>query len=606
MCSYYQLMFVLYTLLANVLTLYLFTDYYLNIILDKYVKDDHVENKYFDHIVVGGGTAGIIVASRLAENKAHRVLLIEAGPQISFLHDIPIITSIFQKSVIDWQHQTESQFNACFAMKNNSSQWPTGKVLGGSSRINFNIHLRGHISTDYLSWQSGHEWTKEDVLYYFKKYENSGSPNKKQFFSHQPAHVTPIAAAILEAANELGYNTSLNMNNDNFQLSRQDGGSFSLTPVTIRAGARLSAEHLYLKTKRKKNLTILTNAQVTKVLFKNNYEANGVEYNKFNRVFKVYALKSVVISAGTLNTPKILMLSGIGPTRKLTPLKIPVIADLEVGENLQDHIITGLDMITLANTLGLSFNDFVSPINIYKYFFKGTGVWTHPGCEAIGLLRIPSDNKNCSASSPDLQFMLLPFGVSSDAGAVYLNNVNLKNHLWDEYFQPLIEHQVITLAPVLLHPKSRGYVTLDINHKIIVQPNYLQKSEDIHVLIHGMKLVNKFTKTKALLKFGAKFNTKHFPGCKNHEFGSTNYWECYIKHMTMTSYHPVGTCKMGSINENSVVDHSLRVHKLNKLYVVDASIMPSMPSGNTNAVVAMIAEKGADLIKKDCYEKLKK
>ncbi|XP_025414038.1 uncharacterized protein LOC112686115 isoform X2 [Sipha flava] len=515
---------------------------------------------------------------------------------------------MLQKSPIDWQHRTEPQFNACLAMKNNSSHWPSGKVLGGSSRINFNIHFRGYIPTDYLSWQSGQDWSREDVLYYFNKYEKTGtcnrSPNKKKFFSHQPTHVTPIAAAILEAANELGYNTSLSMNTDNFQISRQNSGSFSLTPVAIRAGTRLSAEHLYLKSKKKKNLTVLTNAYVSKVLFKNNYEANGVEYSKFNKIFNVYALKSVVISAGALNTPKILILSGVGPANQLRSLQIPVIADLAVGENLQDHIITGLDMITIGKSLGLSFKDFISPINVYRYFYKGTGVWTHPGCEVVGLLQLDKNNNN--VSSPDLQLMLLPFGASSDAGAAYFNHVNLKNELWNEYFQSLVGKQVITLAPVLLHPQSRGYVKLNKNYDIVIQPNYLQKSKDVDSLIQGMKLVKKFVETKALSKFDATFNTKHIPGCKNYNFGSKLYWECYVRHITLTSYHPVGTCKMGDINEQSVVDHSLKVHKLNKLYVIDASIMPSMPSGNTNAVVAMIAEKGADLIKKHGYERTQK
>ncbi|XP_016657101.1 glucose dehydrogenase [FAD, quinone] isoform X2 [Acyrthosiphon pisum] len=517
---------------------------------------------------------------------------------------------MFQKSPIDWKHQTESQLDACLAMKNNSSQWPAGKVLGGSSRINFNIHVRGHISTDYLSWQSEQDWTKEDVLYYFNKYEKADtynrSPNIKQFFSHQPTHVTPIATAILKAANDLDFNTSFDMNNDGFHISRRDGGSFSLTPVSIRTGARLSAEHLYLKSRKKKNLTVLTNALVTKVLFKHNFEANGVMYNRFDQVYKVHALKSVVMSAGTLNTAKILLLSGIGPANQLKPLKIPVIADLSVGENLQDHIITGLDMITLEKSLDLTFKDFISPINIFKYFFKGTGTWTHPGCEAVGLLQLPSDKKNYSVSSPDLQFMLLPYGVSSDAGAAYFNHLNFKNEIWKEYFQPLVGKQVISLAPVLLHPQSRGYVKLDNNHEIVVQPNYLQKSHDVSVLVQGMKLVKKFAETKPLLKLGAMFNTKPFPGCKKYKFGSDNYWECYIRHMTLTSYHPVGTCKMGSIHNRSVVDHSLRVHKLNKLYVIDASIMPSMPSGNINAVVAMIAEKGADLIKKHCFQRTQK
>ncbi|XP_050421956.1 glucose dehydrogenase [FAD, quinone]-like [Adelges cooleyi] len=606
---YAYCLYLLYALLANIFTGYLILNYYYNIALDKYVEN-HPTTKYFDHIVVGAGTAGIAVASRLAENGAYSVLLLEAGPRVSSLHDIPLTTSIFQKSIIDWQHQTEPQAEACLALNNRSSQWPTGKVLGGTSRINFNIHLRGHVSTDYLNWQSGHEWSRDDVLHYFKKYEMAdmyfGSPIKKQkFFSQRPTHTTPVATTILEAAEELGYTISQDMNSDDFRITGTDSGSFSFAPVATKFGYKTSSEHLYLKKKSKQNLVILTNAEVKKVMFRNNYEARGVVYSKFGKSFKVFASKSIVISAGALNTPKILMNSGVGPVDQLKPLKIPLVADLPVGENLQDHIITGMDMIVLNKSLGLTFLHVTSPLNMYKYVFEGTGIWTHPGCEAIGLIRLPSKDNN-SNSSPDLQIMLLPFGITSDAGSLYLSHSNLKRDKWDEYFKPLVGKQVITLGPVLLHPKSTGHVKLNSNRDIVIQPNYLKNKQDVRILIEGMKLVKKFSQTKALSKFGAQLYEKPFPGCNKHNFGSDRYWECYVRHITFTSHHPVGTCKMGNINEKSVVDHSLRVHNLNNLYVIDASIMPSMPSGNTNAVVAMIAEKGADLIKKHCFERKQK
>ncbi|XP_050542948.1 glucose dehydrogenase [FAD, quinone]-like isoform X2 [Daktulosphaira vitifoliae] len=565
-------------------------------------------------MTVGGGTAGIIVATRLAENKAHSVLLIEAGPRVSSIHDIPLATSMFQKSVIDWKHSTVSQKEACLAMNNKSSQWPTGKVLGGTSRLNFNIHLRGHVSTDYLTWQSGYEWSQDDVLYYFKKYEKAdkyfGSPKKRQkFFSQKPSHTTSVATSILEAAKELGYTTSLDMNSDNFYLSENVNGCFSLTPVATEHGSRLSSEHLYLKNKVQNNLIVLTNAEVKKILFKSNYEAQGVIYTKYGHSFKVLASKSVVISAGTLNTPKILLNSGIGPVNQLKTLKIPPVIDLPVGENLQDHVITGMDMIILEQSLGMSFIDLISPINMYKYIFKGKGIWTHPGCEVVGLMRLPNKENKTEhqiLSSPELQLMLLPFGLTSDAGSMYFSNLNLKFKLWKEYFEPLVGKQVITLGPVLLHPKSLGHVRLNSDRNIIIEPNYLQNKEDVRVLVEGMKLVQKITETDALSQFGAKFNKKKFPGCDKYNFGSEHYWECYVRHMTFTCHHPVGTCKMGYNNKKSVVDHSLRVHNLNKLYIIDASIMPSMPSGNTNSVVAMIAEKGADLIKQHNFENNKK
>lgn len=366
--------------------------------------------------------------------------------------------------------------------------------------------------------------------------------------------------------------------------------------MNLRNGKRWTPADSLLSTKPD-NLHILTNAAVTKVLF-NNFEAYGVQYSHLQTKKTIKARKGIVLSAGVIGSPKLLMLSGIGPEKHLNKLKIPVHQNLPVGENLQDHVTTGLDLIILNETLPVNVEKMMSFLAPFSYFILGEGPWTTVGCEAVGFCHTNATSRD---SKPNLGFMVLPVGVTQDGGIHLKNAVSISQHVWDKYFGKLIGKQVISIIPIVLHPKSVGTVKLrntDPDAVPIINPRYLSKSEDVAVLIEGIKLIQKLIETPPMQKFGAKLNRHKFPGCEHFMFDTDSYWECYVRHLTLTAYHPVGTCKMGhSKDKTSVVDYNFKVIGTNKLFVADASVMPSLISGNINAAVALLAEKAADSIK---------
>ncbi|XP_014261875.1 glucose dehydrogenase [FAD, quinone]-like isoform X2 [Cimex lectularius] len=588
--KYYWILYI-YCTFAGIFSLFLFVHKQCENAREWVFNNDfeNILEKEYDFIVVGSGTAGSLVAGRLAENVEHDVLLIEAGGEASSLQDIPIISPMQQKSPYDWQYKTVPQKSSCLGMKDRRSLWPGGKVLGGSSRLNYMVYLRGH-KTDFDNWTYRNDWSFSEILYYFKKSENQQglySNDKKHHGTEGPVFVselsfsTDLVDGLLGAGRELGYKT-VELN----QLTSSPG--MMQVQVTGHRGARWSSDYAMKKLlKNRFNLRIMTNTFVEKVLLRYGFEAYGVQYKRNNQRGQVLARKAVILSAGTVGSAKILLLSGIGPQAELRDIGIKPIIDLPVGKNLQDHVTSGLDLIILNQTLPLSVEALLnSPLYAYQYFVKGKGVMSHPGCEVVGLFHLEN------GTGPDLQLMALPSGLSTDAGAVMRD-------LWEEYFVPLIGKQVVTILPSLLHPKSRGSVQLSSSNpddQPLIDPQYLSHPDDVKILVKGFRLIEELIETNAMKKMGAHIYEKALPGCENLHFRSDEYWECYVRHLTLTSYHPVGTCKMGN-NENSVVDHSLRVHKTNNLFVIDASIMPTLPSANTNAAVMMIAEKGADAIK---------
>lgn len=338
------------------------------------------------------------------------------------------------------------------------------------------------------------------------------------------------------------------------------------------------------------NLTLLTNSILSKLLIRKKH-VYGVKFIKNNKVFIKRCRKAVILSAGVIGTPKILMLSGIGPKDHLEKLGISVIKDLPVGKNLQDHVTTGIDLIMVNNDLQLSILDMMSPKSIYNYYVGNGGPWSTPGCEAIAFFNSLDDS-----SQPDLQLMALPLGITKDAGAHLHKLFGILPNIWNNYFHSLSYENMITILPIVLHPKSKGTVELassDYRDKPLIDPKYLSNEDDIEVLIKGIRIIQKLLDTPSMKSLNAKIINKHFPGCENFIFDTDEYWECYIRHMTLTSYHPGGTCKMGSIeNSDIVVDRdTFKVKGFENLMVADASVFPNLPSGNINAAVMLIAEK---------------
>lgn len=425
------------------------------------------------------------------------------------------------------------------------------------------IHVRGNLS-HYLEMFHG-KHTKEFITKQFEFVENN------ILHLNDVQYESELADAVLAAAKELNYDTL----GIDFKIG------FAKSIVSQKNGKRWSISDNLDPSKH-----VITNTLVEKVILKGN-TARGISVLQSGRKSNIYARKGVILSAGTINTSKILQLSGVGPENLLKSLGIPVVKNLPVGRNLQDHIGSGLDFVLFNQSLSISAMDMINPINVLQYFINGKGPWTTPGCEVIGFL----STKN--QSDPDIQFMVLPVGLSADRGGLLKNNVNIKDEVWDKYFSKCFHSYVGTILPLILHPKSRGHVFIkstDPRIPPLIDPKYLSHKDDRETIINGLKLVIEFVNTKAIQNVGGYINKNHFPGCENFEIFTDTYFDCYIKHLTLTSYHPVGTCSMGMPDsKKTVVDTSFKVLGVESLYVADASVLPTLPSGNINAAIAMMA-----------------
>ncbi|KAJ8916103.1 hypothetical protein NQ315_004469 [Exocentrus adspersus] len=529
---------------------------------------------------LGCGSAGAVVARRLAEDKNLKILILEAGKHGNNLLDIPSIGLLLQKTPFDWQYATTPQASSCFALNNKSSQWPMGKIVGGTGMLNNMIYVRGHPE-DFRHWFGSNEnynFTTQ-ILPYFEKLEsqNFNDDTRSSVYLSDLVYTSTIPEFILNAARELDSGVSENI------LNCMQG--FGLPKVNIKGGARWTASHRLIQLDQS-NIFLRTNRVVEKILFHGNFEAYGVQYSHLGKSYRVTASKGVVLSAGV-----------IGPRTHLEEINIVTKIDLPVGENLQDHVTTGFDLILLNQTINYGMRHMLNPYSLFEYFWSGTGPWTTPGCEVLAFF----NTENKLNAVPDLQFMVMPLGTNEDDGLHIRHLLGISDSAWNNYFSLLNRTKAMTILPILTHPKSRGTVRLkdaDSKSMPVIDPKYLSRKEDVEILLKGIELIKNLVKTEHMQTFGAKFNTNIFPGCESFEFDSKAYWECYVRHLTITSYHPVGTCKMGHEQDpTSVVDYSFKVKGTNNLYVVDASVIPTITSGNINAAVLMLAEMASDTIK---------
>ena len=536
----------------------------------------------FDYILVGAGSAGCVLANRLSANPAVSVLLLEAGgPDTKLEIQIPAAYTKLHGSSVDWGFWTEPQA----ALNNRRMYQPRGKTLGGSSSTNAMAYVRGN-ALDYDEWAAlGNKgWSYEDVLPYFKRSEhneqyyqldphyhgNSGPLNVTFASSFQ----TPLAKAFVEACIQTGIPSNADYNG-----ATQVGAS--LFQFTIKNGRRHSVASAFLKpVMNRPNLTVIAHAHITQILIQND-RAVGVEFlTGKNKMQQAMARKEVILSAGAFQSPQLLMLSGIGPIDALRSAGITVKKELSgVGQNLQDHVFTGIS--SLSSQRGSSANFHLKPLNQLKglaqFFLSKTGPLTIGPLEAVAFMH--TNLSQAGVQSPDMQFHFVPahFG-NDDKTDVY--KLNTYPHT-DGY----------TILPTLLKPKSRGYVGLRSANPLdapVIQPNYFADEADRHVLIQGMRKAIEIIQADA---FGPYSLGIDVPA----DYSSDDALWQHIQAKVETVYHPVGTCRMGS-DEGAVVDDTLRVRGIEGLRVVDASVMPTIVAGNTNAPVIMIAERAADLI----------
>lgn len=371
---------------------------------------------------------------------------------------------------------------------------------------------------------------------------------------------------------------------------------------TVRNGTRCSTSRAYLHPIRKRrNLHVKKYSLVTKILINRHTKtAYGVEFVRNKSKYRILAKKEIIISAGAINSPQLLMLSGIGPRKHLVEKNIPVVQDLPVGENLMDHVfVGGLSFIT-NDTVTFSYERMLRPDHIYDFLAHHRGPWTTPGPTALAFVDLQHPNKQ--DGHPDLELLFIN-GLISRSRRLLQKCFGIRHDLYKKIYKPIEQSDGITLFPVLLRPKSKGRILLkdsDPFHYPLIYPNYFADEDDLDVLLQGVRLSQKIMKTKAMRRYNTTLWNVHHPGCVNYTYDSDEYWKCYTRQFPFTIYHLAGTCKMAPESDpTGVVDPRLRVKGITNLRVADASIMPEVTSGHTNAPTIMIGEKASDLIKVD-------
>ncbi|KAK9728741.1 GMC oxidoreductase [Popillia japonica] len=524
------------------------------------------------------------------------VLLLEAGDEEPEVADVPAFAPLLQSSSVDWGYQTQPSPQSCRARRNGRCSWTRGKVMGGSSALNYMIYIRGS-PLDYDEWaaQGNPGWKYSDVLPYFIKSEDNRNPEyvnppfhgtggyqTVEQFPYQDSNVNML----LQGYRELGL--------EEFDLNSDRQIGTMLVQHTTRDGERLTTNGAFIRPIRNKrsNLEIRTKANVMKILIdpKTNV-AYGVEYLRNGRVENAYAKKEVILSAGSINSPKLLMLSGVGPSEQLESLGITVLQDLSVGYNLQDHTTIDGVLFILSNQTATTASDAQQRTDTEFYRNTRRGPLSSTGALQVNTM---VQTKYAGAIRPDIQYSLDPASVSNFLADPILTA--------ETSVTPLAYYDGLMVRPILLNPRSRGVVMLNTTDPIFGDPliyaNTFKERVDLLTMVEGIKQSLNLLRTSALQSVGVQLATTPLPGCANLPFGSDDYWACISMEYTGTIYHPVGTCKMGPKNDdNAVVDAQLRVYGIANLRVIDSSIMPIIPRGNTNAPTIMIAEKGSDMIK---------
>ncbi len=520
----------------------------------------------YDYIIIGAGSAGCVLANRLSADPNVTVLLLEAGGTDKVRETkIPLAFSKLFRTERDWAYYTDAEPQ----LGNRKLYWPRGKMIGGSSSINAMIYIRGH-QRDYDSWaEQGNEgWSFADVLPYFKKAQHQERGETALHGTGGPLNVAdlrtpnPLSRAFVQAAQELGQPR----NND---FNGADTAGFGLYQVTQKNGARWSTAAAYLKpAQTRANLTVQMHAHTTRVLFEACH-AVGVAYVQNGQTLEARARREVILCGGAINSPQLLLLSGVGPAAHLRAHDLAMVVDLPgVGQNLQDHIVAP---VLYRCTQPLSLFGVETLPNLLKYLIFKRGSLTSNVAEAGGFIKTEP-----TLAYPNLQYHFAP---------VYLADHGSPPPPWHGF----------TLVPTLLYPQSRGVISLQSPDPLApprIQANYLHANADLQVLVAGLKFGRQLAQANT---FAPYRGAEEMPGA---HVQSDAEWGDFARAKIETIYHPVGTCKMGS-DPLAVVDAQLRVHGVTGLRVVDASIMPTIVGGNTNAPTIMIAEKAADLIRAD-------
>uniref|UniRef100_A0A023FXY5 Putative conserved secreted protein n=1 Tax=Amblyomma parvum TaxID=251391 RepID=A0A023FXY5_AMBPA len=556
----------------------------------------------YDYIIVGAGSAGSVMANRLSKENKYSVLLLEAGDEMTPELFVPFMAPFSANENNSWGYETEPQRYALWSFPGYKGPITQGKVMGGTSSLNSMNYVRGN-HRDFDKWETEYGakgWKFRDVLPHFKAIENFTVPNVTQEEIREyhgvqgetpvnyPSYHTAVSNAFLEACNEAKYEYV------DYNGAKESG--YSRVQANTAGGIRMGADTCFLKfwLPYLKKLHISKKSIVTEILINDKNEATGVKFLKEGTEKVVQVMREVILCAGAIGSPKLLMLSGVGPRDHLEKLGIKVKVELPVGEHLQDHFVfAGIVVKTKDDLIGLrNINQ-----SIVEYNRSRTGLLTIPGAfEAV--LFTHSGVGEVENDYPDIETELAAvFPNEKIASSPYVTE-----DIYKEYYQPMLNYNGFMCAVALVQPESRGFMRLNSANPMDrprIHPNFLDiATHDLSRIVNGTMKVLQLFKTEAMRKIEAELWPLPFPRCKQFEPWTEPYVTCLIQHTAFPGQHVCCTCPMGT-GERAVVDENLRVRGVKYLRVVDSSVMPTIIAGNTNAAVMMTANKGAEMILKD-------
>lgn len=538
-----------------------------------------------------------------------QVLLLEAGIDGSIYTDVPALSTYLLFTEYNWNFKTEKSHSACLGLKEKMCPWPAGRAVGGGTIINALIYTRG-MKKDFDTWADlGNEgWSYNEVLPYFLKSEDIQIPELKDSpFHSNKGNLTVGYASFATNANEIFLEAGRELGFPYVDYNGADPIGFSKIQLTIGKGRRVSGASAFLTPiKNRPNFHISQNSRVTRILIDPvTKQAYGVEFMKKGRRRKVLVKNEVILSAGSFMSPFLLMHSGVGPEEHLSELGIRTIKNLRVGDNLQEHLtMAGLTFLVNESSVSIDIpGDKIPkmPQLFLEWYRRGDNDLTDIGCESIAYVQTPLAEND---QYPDLELLFLGVsGFPADRGYNLRKGMAVSDEIYSKVYQPIERKPGWSVWPMPSTLRSRGHIRL-YNKDPLDQPkithNFLTDPYDVDVMVEAIKWIIRISQTKAFQRVGSKLHDIPIPGCESFDFGSDKYWGCVVRHLTNQLHHTCGTCKMGpDWDPTAVVDSRLRVRGINGLRVVDASIMPIITTGHTQAPAYMIGEKASDMIKED-------